>query len=206
MHEVRNLLHALIGMRDPDTGKHSDRMGRYAAVIAKGLVADCGLSDEFIINVRLFAPLHDIGKIGIPDHILLKPGKLTPEEKTVMASHVSKGMEILRHLDHNGDASTDPGLTMLRNIVACHHEHLDGTGYPLALRRNQIPLEARIVTVADIFDALSSRRPYKRQWAVGEAFDELNRMSSAGKLDPRCVASIISQVDEVQMIIDEYMA
>jgi HD-GYP domain-containing protein (c-di-GMP phosphodiesterase class II) len=187
-------------LRDFETGDHLDRMARYSRLIARDLAPSHGLNDEFIEHVFLFAPLHDIGKIGIPDRILLKPGKLDPEERRLMETHVTLGLDIIDKI--LGEFALDdlPDSHVLRAIVGGHHEQLDGSGYPRGLQGEQIPLEARIVAVADVFDALTSRRPYKPAWTVAEACTELDRLVAAGKLDGDCVAAIKRHAGEMAAI------
>ncbi len=191
-------------LRDFETGKHLTRMAQFSRLIAKGVAEHYELKDEQIEHIYLFASLYDIGKIGIPDKILLKPGRLDDEEREIMKGHVNKGVQIIEkvlgdyQLDHLSDAR------LMLNIVAFHHEFLDGTGYPNGLKAEQIPVEARIVTVADIFDALTSTRPYKTPWEVPEAIAELERMAKAGKLDPFCVAALRTQQEKATQIVTEF--
>lgn len=187
-------------LRDFETGEHLERMARYARIIANGLAPHYNLSDEFIEHVFLFAPLHDIGKIGIPDSLLLKPGKFTAEERQLMESHVLKGVELIQKILGEYSLEHLPDSTVLMNIVSCHHEFLDGSGYPKALKAIDIAIEARIITVADIFDALTSNRPYKNKWSVDDACIELQRMVEMGKIDADCVNVIFSCVDEIKKI------
>ena len=177
-------------LRDFETGAHLDRMALYSRAIAKEIAARRGLSDEFVEHVCLFAPLHDLGKIGIPDRILLKPGPLDPDERREMELHVEKGIETVTKILADLGLQTLPDASIMRNIVAAHHEFLDGSGYPNHLRGEDVPIEARIVTVADIYDALTSRRSYKTGWSVERACAELRRMVLAGKLDPDCVQAV----------------
>lgn len=121
-----------------------------------------GQTGEFVANVHRFAPLHDIGKISIPDSILLKPGRLDASERKIMETHVEKGVNVIDRMISDFGLHELPESSILKNIVRCHHEYLDGSGYPAGLGGEAIPLEARIVTVADIFDALTFRRPYKK--------------------------------------------
>lgn len=191
-------------LRDFETGAHIERMARYSRLIAKAIAGKFGLNDEFVEQVFLFAPLHDIGKIGIPDRILLKPGKLDPEERRIMETHVVKGTEIIEKIIGDFELNQLPGARVMKNIVLAHHEYLDGSGYPNGLKGDQVPLEARIVTVADIFDALISSRPYKQPWTVKAACEELGRMAGLGKLDADCVAVISDNAMEFVAINTRY--
>lgn len=189
-------------MRDFETGLHLDRMAHYAHIIAQQLAPKYQLSDEWIEHIFMFAALHDIGKIGVPDSILCKPGRHNEEERAIMKTHVNKGVVLLRRLLADYDLVDMRDTEVMQNIVAYHHEYLDGSGYPNGLHGEQIPLEARIATVADIFDALTSRRPYKKAWSVDEALIELQSMTAAGKLDPDCVQAVIDQRDQFEHIVN----
>lgn len=194
----------LTNLRDFETGAHLERVARNSRLIAKNIAAKRGLNDEFVEHVYFFAPLHDVGKIGIPDEILLKPGKLDPHEREIMQTHVEKGMGIIEKILGEFQASELPNSSILRNIVLCHHEFLDGSGYPRQLKGDAIPIEARIVTVADIFDALMHVRPYKKQWTYENALTELRRMVAAGKLDHDCVEALDCAQPEVEEILNQY--
>lgn len=193
-------------LRDLETGVHLDRMARYARLIARKLAPRMDLTDEFVEHVFLFAPLHDIGKIGVPDTILLKPGRLDERERRIMQTHVAKGCEMIDRIIDDFSLTGLPNVDILRSIVAAHHEAMDGSGYPQGLRREEIPLEARIVAIADVFDALTSPRPYKQPWSNDEALAELRRMAAAGKLDPDCVACLEDNRDEVEQIQRQFAA
>jgi HD-GYP domain-containing protein (c-di-GMP phosphodiesterase class II) len=191
--------------RDPETGGHIERMSRYARIIAGEMAQQLKLDDDFVEHVYLFAPLHDIGKIHIPDSILLKQGRLTAAEFSIMKTHSEQGKQLIDALLENYGLNGVSQVDMLRNIALYHHEALDGSGYPEGLMGDQIPLEARIVTVADIFDALTSQRPYKRAWSNDEAFAELRRMAQS-RVDARCVDALIKQraiVERVQASFKE---
>lgn len=190
--------------RDFETGEHLERVAKYSELIARDIAATHELTDEFIAMVQLFAPLHDIGKIGIPDHILLKPGRLTPEERKIMETHVERGVKIVDGTMTLAAGHEMPDAQILRNIVSCHHEFLDGSGYPRGLKGDEIPLEARIVTVADVFDALTSIRPYKRHWLNDAALKDLSDMAAAGKLDPACVQALQNNLESVVDIQRRY--
>ena len=198
--EATRVARELAELRDFETGAHLDRMARYARLIAQAVAPVYGLDDEFIERVYVFASLHDIGKIGIPDQVLLKPGRLTPDEQTVMRSHVDKGVQIIDRIVGGPGRPHLPDSQILRNIVQCHHEYLDGSGYPRGLRGDAVPVEARIVTVADIYDALTAHRPYKRHWDHAAALQELTRMRDAGQLDAHCVQAIADRATELEEI------
>ena len=187
-------------LRDPETGSHIDRMSRYARLIARELAARHRLDDEYIEHVFMYSPLHDIGKIAIPDRILFKPGRLDAQENTIMRTHARKGREIIDEVLANFGLDGMQNVNILRNIAEFHHETVNGRGYPAGLAGSTIPLEARIVAVADVFDALTSRRPYKDAWTNDEAFALLTRMAGE-QLDVECVQALLrnrAEVEEIQ--------
>jgi putative two-component system response regulator len=165
--------------RDDNTGQHTQRVGQTSALIARTM----GLPDAQVNLIRRAAPLHDVGKIGIPDQILLKLGKLTPEEFGVIKTHTAIGARIL-------SGSRFPLLRLAEQIARTHHERWDGDGYTPGLRGGDIPLEGRIVTVADVFDALTQKRPYKAAWPVEEAIAEIER-ESGRQFDPHVVEAFL---------------
>lgn len=190
-------------VRDPETGCHLDRMSRYSRLIAKALANEYQLDDNYIEHIFMFSPLHDIGKIGIPDNILLKPDKLTPEEEIIMHTHAAKGREIIDDLLDNFGLGNINYRDMLRNITEHHHEAINGKGYPAGLMGDEIPLEARIVAVADVFDALTSVRPYKKAWSNDKAIATLKDL--AGELlDHKCVNALIDNMQEVEKIQQQF--
>jgi putative nucleotidyltransferase with HDIG domain len=183
-----------VELRDDYTGGHTQRVTRYALLLAERL----GLDREQIDIIRLGSPLHDIGKIGIDDAILRKPGKLTPEEYELMKQHTTKGAEILRNI---------PEMAPIIPIVRNHHERWDGTGYPDRLAGEDIPYLARIVAVADAFDAITSPRPYytyNRCRTSNWAFLELQRQAGR-QFDPDCVAAFLNIRDAVHKVMQEMM-
>jgi HD-GYP domain-containing protein (c-di-GMP phosphodiesterase class II) len=189
----------IVHHKDMDTGAHLDRMANFARLIARTIAPTYSLTDDLIEHIFLFAPLHDIGKIAIPDEILQKPGTLTDGEKTIMRSHTAKGREIIDVMLSNFGLDGLEHIDMLRNIALYHHEAMNGSGYPSGLQGNNIPIEARIVAVADIFDALTSRRSYKEAWSNDEAFAMLRRMAGS-QVDQHCVEALIAQRAEVEEI------
>ena len=191
-------------LRDFETGGHLERMAHYSRLIARDLAESHNLSDEYIEHLYLFAPLHDIGKIGIPDSVLLKPGRLDPEERALMETHVQKGIDVLERLIGEFGLQSLPDSAVMRNVVAGHHECLDGSGYPNGLKGDEIKLESRIIAVADILDALTSHRPYKEPWTIEAAVGELERLVVAGKLDPECVGAVKRHIPEVEAIRDRF--
>jgi len=186
-------------MRDPETGSHLDRMSRYSRLIANALAQDYQLDDSYIEHIFMFSPLHDIGKIGIPDNILLKQGELDETEKNIMKTHVEKGCEIIDGLLKNFGLRGFAQMDVLRNITMSHHEAVNGSGYPEGLRGNEIPLESRIVAVADVFDALTSKRPYKEAWSNEKAINTLKELSGE-KLDEACVNALLDNMEQVEII------
>jgi len=177
--------------RDEETGNHVLRMARYSWLIARELGLSAGECDE----IEYAAPMHDIGKIGIPDHILLKPGRLTSQEFSIMQEHCQIGFSIL-------EGSPSRYLRLGAEIALYHHEHWDGKGYPEGLSGTDIPISARIVAIADIYDALTSRRPYKEPWPVEDAV--LYIQEQAGRqLDPACVEAFTKVLPEIRNIQHE---
>jgi HD-GYP domain-containing protein (c-di-GMP phosphodiesterase class II) len=189
--------------RDPETGSHLQRMARYAQLIARGLADRYSFDDQFVEHIFLFSPLHDLGKISIPDRILFKPAKLSAEEFAIMKTHAERGRSMVDSLLSNYGLDSIGYVDILRNIAQYHHEAVDGSGYPEGLKAGLIPIEARIVAVADIFDALTSHRPYKEAWSNDDAFATLQAMAGE-KLDRDCVQALLAQREEVERIQHTY--
>jgi two-component system response regulator RpfG len=178
--------------RDRTTGNHLARMARYSSLIGVNI----GLAPETVHVLEVASPMHDIGKIGIPDAVLLKRGPLNAEEDSVMKTHPRMGYDILK-------GSPSKYLSMGAIIALGHHEKYDGSGYPNGLHGEDIPIVARVVAVADVFDALVSERPYKHAWSIEEGFAYLE--AQKGKhFDPRCVEAFISAADKVREIQKQF--
>ena len=195
----------LARIRDVETGRHLERMAKYSRLIARGVAETYGLSDEVVEYLHLFAPLHDIGKVGIPDAILLKPGKLDPDEWRLMQQHVGIGEKLVTHIVSDLGLDGDLAAEIMRQVVAGHHERGDGSGYPRGLKLAQIDVPARIVAVADVYDALSSVRPYKGAWEEARCIAELRDQVARGLLDGPCVEALLA-ADAARLSIRERLA
>lgn len=207
-----NGLSKLAESRDTETGDHLLRISHYSRILAESYVLmnprdepgwQPGKSAEFIRDIHRFAPMHDIGKVGIPDAILLKPGKLDGIERGEMNMHPLIGGEVLRAC---AGQLPGRGLELFRvaiDIAEGHHEKYDGTGYPMGLAGKEISLAARIVAIADVFDALTSRRPYKKAWSPEKALETLRR-ESGGHFDPDLVVAFEAALPKVMAIYHEH--
>ena len=201
-------------MCDNDTGNHVIRVGRYAGIIAKNL----GLPAQFVDDLELAAQLHDVGKIAIPDAILLKPGKLEPEEFDIVREHVKHGRQIIKpfgpndasalrsHVDRGGDILSDSSslMRLAASIAQTHHEKYDGTGYPIGLAGDDIPIEGRITAVADVFDALSSERPYKKAMPREKCF-QIMEEGRGSHFDPKILDSFFKSSSEIVRVQVEFV-
>ena len=194
VNETEAILLALaqaVEQRDRNTAGHCERM----AFIGVSIGMAMGLDQPDLLALYRGGYLHDVGKVGIPDSILFKPGPLTADEWTLMQSHTTRGVEICRHL-----SALDPVLPIIRH----HHERLDGTGYPDRLAGSQIPLTARIIQIADIYDALVSPRPYKRAFTPREALETIEEETVKGWRDPEIVEVFFRLHDSVVLRVGEY--
>jgi putative two-component system response regulator len=178
--------------RDNETGLHVIRMSHYSKLLALA----AGFSPDEAEDIFHAAPMHDVGKIGTPDAVLLKPGRLEPDERVIMEKHVEMGAEILG--EHHSSL-----LQLARKIALFHHEKYDGTGYPHQLAGEDIPIEARIIAIADVFDALTSERPYKKEWPIEDAI-ALLRKESGRHFDPELVELFIAQLPAVLAVKAQY--
>lgn len=204
--EAMKAVHTLVGtvlvahdftsLRDRGTGQHQHRISSYLTILATEMSKAHGLPDGFTDELTVFGSLHDIGKIGISDAILLKPGRFDCDEWELMKEHVTIGRDLVGRMKRDLHLAGTPGLPTLEAVVSCHHEYLDGSGYPDGRDGDDIPLVARLVTVADIFDALTCSRPYKRPWSADEALDHLANLAG-DKIDRDCVAALHSAREEI---------
>ncbi len=188
--EILHRLSRAADFRDDDTMQHTERVGRLSAALAREL----GMDHEEVELLRLAAPLHDLGKIAVPDSILLKGGGLSDDEFSVVKTHTQIGARLL-------SGSTHPLLQMAEEIARTHHEQWDGTGYLDGLNGEAIPLVSRIVAVADVFDALTHARSYKRSWPLAEVLDELKRQKGR-QFDPAVVDALLHIVERGELTLE----
>jgi len=193
--------------RDPETGDHLLRMSIYSSIIAQQLKNNSPYSDQidnrYIRNILRFAPMHDIGKVGIEDSILLKPGQLTTEERLSMQSHPTIGGDVLRRCESQMNMVGHSIFTLGIEIADAHHEKFDGTGYPQQLSGTVIPLSARIVAVADVFDALTSKRPYKEAWSVEKALGLLDKETGI-HFDPVVIQAFKDAFEDIMIVYEKH--
>lgn len=182
--------------KDNETGLHVIRMSHYAYTLTKAL----GWSDHMSNLILKASPMHDVGKIGIPDSILQKPSKLNDSEWEIMRKHPEFGAEIIS--SHNDNSISDI-LTMASNIALSHHEKWDGSGYPNGLSGENIPIEGRIVAIADVFDALTSQRPYKAPWSIEKTTEYITSQASK-HFDPALVQLFLNNIDQFLDIMEKW--
>lgn len=188
--DIYHTITHLAEMRDNETGNHIVRVGKYTGAIAKQL----NMPKKFCEDIETFSPLHDIGKVGISDLILLAERKLTPEEFTTMKTHTTLGHQLL---------VGKPTLEMAAEIALNHHERYDGSGYPNGIAGEDIPLCARITTIVDIYDALRSKRPYKEAWNHKDSIEEIENLSGS-VMDPTVTEAFLAKEEEILAIAGEY--
>ncbi|GAB6068953.1 HD domain-containing protein [Thiomicrorhabdus hydrogeniphila] len=190
----------ITNLRDSETGEHLVRMAHNMEIIARELAEQYDLTDEQIEYIWCYAPLHDIGKIVIPDSILLKPGKLTEAETKIMQTHVTEGIKMIDKMLGNFHFQDFHHTHLLKDIVGCHHEWYNGKGYPNGLKGEEIPIVGRIAAVADVFDALISDRVYRKGWP----FEEVVKYLQAGKgkqFDPDCVDALLKNEAKIKALL-----
>ena len=180
---ILNILENASSYNDSDTGNHIQRVAAYSEFLAEKV----GLNEELIRDIKNYSPLHDIGKLGTPDHILKKEGPLTKEEFEIMKDHVLIGEELLKN-------SNLPETAI--NIIKYHHERWDGNGYLCGLKGKEIPVEARIVTIVDVFDALTSKRPYKQALSIEKSVDIMTK-EMKGHFDPELLEIFVGNIDKI---------
>ncbi len=187
-----------------ESHEHKERICRYAKVIALEVAKIYQLDDETIENISQFSRCHDIGKLSVPASVLNKSSSLGQEERDKVNDSVERGVEIINQIIEQVGAPDHPCVSVLKEIVAYHHEFLDGSGYPYGLSQDDIPISARIIAVANVFDALTSHRPYKQAWSVPFALLELEKMVASGKLDKHCVNGLRYHQDYLKRVIEAY--
>jgi putative two-component system response regulator len=187
--EIVERLASATEQRDGDTSDHIQRVATYVGLIARGL----GLDAEYSRMLALASTMHDVGKIAVPDYVLLKPGRLDPAERLTMEKHAEHGYRVLA-------GSTSALIQLAAEIALSHHERWDGTGYPRRLAGTAIPLSGRIAAVADVVDALLSDRPYKKAWSLSETKAHL--LEQCGRhFDPDCVSALLASWDQLELVV-----
>ncbi|MBL0209937.1 MAG: HD domain-containing protein [Holophagaceae bacterium] len=191
----------MIHQRDPELGGHLERMAHFSRIIARHLngLGRYDFNDQLVEHIFQFAPLHDVGKIGIPDRVLMKTGRLDQTEKALMRTHTSLGRQLVDNIAKSFGIESMEQISLLRSVTELHHEAMDGSGYPKSLRGEEIPIEARIIAVADVFDALTSERPYKQAWSNDDAFAYLIKEGET-TLDRDCIEAMILNREAVERI------
>lgn len=179
---ICSFLHEVVEISSVETSEHMKRVGKLSSYLAQAL----DMGDHFSKSIEIAAPLHDIGKLGIPDYIIDKPGPLDKEERSLMERHPLIGHRLLQNDDL-------PIMKMAADIAAFHHERWDGQGYPYGLKGSEIPESARIVSICDTFDALTSNRAYKKKWSIDKAKEYL-RSQSGKKYDPDFTGIFLEKV------------
>ena len=203
---ITNSFSELVDKKDNETGDHLQRMVRYSVIIAEGLrvskIENYDVNRKFVLEIERNASAHDIGKVGIPDEILKKPGKLDPDEWKIMKTHAAIGADIFKSLREGLQVFDAEFYRFAEDIARYHHERWDGTGYPEGLEQLEIPLAARIVAIADVFDALTSKRHYKEPFSFERSL-EMIRESAGTHLDPILVDVFLKHQDKAWLVYQE---
>lgn len=193
--------------RDPETRSHLIRMSSYSVIIGRQLKSNdkykSVINNEFLTNLKLTAPMHDIGKVSVPDSILLKPGKLTDEEFEIMKTHALEGSVVLQNIHERFNQYNLKYFDMAAEIALCHQEKFNGRGYPNSISGEDIPLSARISALADVFDALTSKRPYKEAFSLEKSYNIINE-SKGTHFDPDVVDAFFQAIKEIEYIHNKY--
>ncbi|WP_239424305.1 HD domain-containing phosphohydrolase [Vibrio galatheae] len=202
--EKANTLVARSPVYQRESVSHKQRVSSYTNIIALALADRYDFDDEFVEHLTLFSQFHDLGKVKISPELLCKQRSLTADETYALRKHISYGEELVDDITKELNAADHPSAQLLREVVSCHYEFLDGSGYPRHLTRGAIPISARIVCVANIFDALTTHKPYKQACSVPYALLELEKMVSDGKLDSDCVNVLREHQHQLKAIIHRY--
>jgi len=203
--QTSNAFVTLMHEKDNETSDHIIRMSQYSYIIARSYSKLCqGLSPKFIREILLFAPLHDIGKIGVPDNVLTKPGPLDGSEWKIMRGHVDIGENVMKEISgHLSEYFSLPAMQTAVDLIIGHHEKFDGSGYPRGLSGAAIPLAGRIVAIADVFDALTSARPYKKAFSLERSL-QIMEEEMPGHFDPEVFESFRASLDEIVKVYEKY--
>ncbi|MCI0619393.1 HD domain-containing protein [bacterium] len=199
-------VYEILHVQDTETGLHLERTARFCRIIAKELAkhGKYDLNDEDVERIHVFSRLHDIGKIALLGRDLSTKDSLTAEDQEIMKSHSLKGLEMINSMIDKLGVGSSEGIDVLRNIAKYYQEKIDKTGYPTKRKGDEIPIEARIVAVADIFDAMTSKRLYKHAWSNEEAFAMLGRLSRSD-VDQDCVDALAKNQSEIEQIQISFM-
>ncbi|HAS6348535.1 HD domain-containing protein [Vibrio sp. IRLE0018] len=195
---------ALFPVYHKDSCAHKERISHYTRIIATEMANDWLLDDETIEHLSLFSRFHDLGKVRLSIDLICKSETLDTSERSTMRNHVENGIEIMDRILESLGNPNHPSITLLTQIMAYHHEFLDGSGYPFGLKGEDIPPAARIVSVANIFDALTTHRPYRQAWSITHALLELEKMVIAGKVDRGCVNALREHQEQLKAIIAQF--
>ncbi|MBE3667609.1 hypothetical protein BOO25_01455 [Vibrio navarrensis] len=195
---------ALSPSYNKDSLAHKERISRYTRIIANETADVWDFDDETIEHLCLFSRFHDIGKVNLAIDLLCKTANLDGSETSKMRNHIESGVEIMDKIIESLGNPHHPSITLLTQVMAYHHEFLDGSGYPFGLQGDQIPPVARVVSAANIFDALTTHRPYRQAWSITHALLEMEKMVAEGKLDKACVNALREHQDQLKQIVARF--